>query len=545
MDTLVIGIDGGEWDVIDPLIRQGRLPNLGELKEKGVSGDLESIIPPVSPPAWNSIITGTNPGKHGIFDFSTFDERYQRRSINATDRRSTPFWEVLNDHGVSTGLFKIPFTYPPETVDGFVVTGFPTPGSVDDHTIPASLVDEVGTPEALFEDWSLQQGGEYAAFRDDLLEVAEHQTETLLDVLESKDPAFVMTVYDGADRIQHFFWKYFDRSHSRYEAESALADAIPRYYEVLDEGIGSLLNRAGEGTNVLVLSDHGFGPLERDIYIDEWLERNGFLSRIEEGSAEEASMNAAAMLMRYGWSAAERAGIDGAIRNILPERVFFEGQDLVNQTKEREAKWSSTQAFFSTLSGQGIYINLENRFKKGIVSRDEYHSVVGQLRSALLALRDPESGQRVIEEIYHRDELFEGWASEEAPDLIVRSAPRYTLKNGRSEQLVRPATQAAHDRSGDHRTNGIVMASGLAFDTGTIADATIVDVAPTLLYLLGTPIPKSMDGRILSSLFTDGVCENRSVEHTTEYGRSVRGDHSWSTEESAELEEQLEHMGYL
>lgn len=105
MDTLVIGIDGGEWAVIDRLIEEGRLPHIAALREEGVAGNLESVTPPVSPPAWNSILTGTNPGKHGIFDFSTFDEHYQRRSINASDRRSAPFWRVLNDHGVSTGLF--------------------------------------------------------------------------------------------------------------------------------------------------------------------------------------------------------------------------------------------------------------------------------------------------------------------------------------------------------------------------------------------------------------------------------------------------------
>jgi len=544
MDTLVIGIDGGEWAVIDRLIEAGRLPHIAELRDEGVSGDLESVTPPVSPPAWNSILTGTNPGKHGVFDFSTFDEHYQRRSINASDRRSAPFWRVLNDHDVSTGLFKVPFTYPPEAVDGFVVTGFPTPDSVDDHVIPGSLVETVGPPEDLFEDWSLQQAGEYAVFRDDLIEVAEHQTDALLTVLERDDPEFVMSVYDGADRIQHFFWKHFDSTHSRYEAESALADAIPRYYEALDAGIGALLDRAGEGTNVLLLSDHGFGPLERDVYIDEWLERNGFLARKEESTAEGASKDTAATLLRHGWAGVQRAGLGDAVRSVVPEQLFRSGHEFVD-AEDRTIQWRQTQAFFSTLSGQAIYINLDERFRDGGVSRGEYDAVVERLRSALLTLRDPETDRRVIEDIYRREDLFEGWAIEAAPDLIVRSAPRCTLKDGRSERLVRSATQSAHDRSGDHRTNGIVVAAGPAFDSGTIADATILDIAPTLCHLQGTPVPESMDGRVLESLFAGGGRERRSIERTSEYGRTQQEARAWSAEESTELEAQLEHMGYL
>jgi len=96
MDILVIGLDGGEWDVIDPMIKRGELPHLAQIKNKGVSGDLQSITPPVSPPAWNSIQTGTNPGKHGVFDFSTFDENYSRRLVNLSDRSAEPFRNIQN-----------------------------------------------------------------------------------------------------------------------------------------------------------------------------------------------------------------------------------------------------------------------------------------------------------------------------------------------------------------------------------------------------------------------------------------------------------------
>jgi predicted AlkP superfamily phosphohydrolase/phosphomutase len=242
MDTLVIGLDGGEWDIIDPLIEGGKLPNMSRLKRKGLSGPLESITPPVSPPAWTSIQTGTNTGKHGVFDFSTFDENYRRRSINSSDRSATPFWEIMNDRGTTTGLFKVPFTYPPHDVSVFMVTGFPTPNTADDFATPRSLIKRVGPIEGLFEDWSSQQAGDYDDFETDLLDVAERQTDLFIELLDEYDTDLSMTVYDGSDRIQHFFWKYFDESHPRYEPDSPLVGVIKEYYKTVDEGIGRILD---------------------------------------------------------------------------------------------------------------------------------------------------------------------------------------------------------------------------------------------------------------------------------------------------------------
>lgn len=547
MDTLVIGIDGGEWAVIDPLIEEGRLPHIAELKQNGVSGDLESVTPPVSPPAWNSILTGTNPGKHGIFDFSTFDERYRRRSINATDRQSTPFWTVLNDQGIATGLFKVPFTYPPDSVDGFVVSGFPTPDRVNDYAVPTSIATDLGPPTDLFEDWAFQASGDYEAFRDDLLAVADRQTDVLCSLIDRYDPEFLMTVYDGADRIQHFYWKYLDESHARYDPDPAFTDAIPQYYERVDEAVGRLRERANEDTNVVVLSDHGFGPLEQDVYIDEWLERNGFYAGVDSHSVEglsSLSREKVATLIQYGWQVIERSGLEEAVENVLPAQLYKSGKGLVSASNGKTAQWDRTAAFFTTLSGQSIYINLENRFVEGSVPEAEYESIIERLRSGLLGLRDPNTGQRVINAVHHRDDLFEGWAVEDGPDLIVEAAPRYTLTDGENDELVRPATQSNQDRSGDHREDGILAAAGPAFGKGAVTGATVFDIAPTLLYLHDAPIPEAMDGKVLRS-FLDTRVRDEAIERTERYGRAARETRAWSAEEADELEARLEDMGYL
>jgi len=543
MDTLVIGLDGGEWDVIDPMIESGELPNLAQLEQSGVSGPLKSITPPVSPPAWNSINTGTNPGKHGIFDFSTFDEEYNRRSINSSDRSATPFWEVMNDQGVSTGLFKIPFVYPPSDVDGYIVSGFPTPNIVDDFTRPQSLVDRVGSIEDLFEDWSLQQAGDYEAFKQNLIEVAERQTEIFLKLLQGHETDFSMTVYDGSDRIQHFFWKYFDESHPRYDPDSPLAGAIEEYYATVDRGIGRLINEAGDDCDVIVLSDHGFGALSYDIYIDEWLEMEGFLSRRSEESASKAANDILATTLKTAWSTVEQVGLASTVKSILPPSLFQFGSNLQDESHHNTV-WEETQAFFTTLSGQAMYVNLKDQFSNGSVSRERYDRVVEEIRTSLLSMRHPETGEELVKEVIRSDEEFDGWRLDDAPDLIVRTASDYTLKGGYSDSLVQPSTQNAHDRSGDHRTDGILLASGPSFGVGSIEGASILDIAPTLLYLHRSPIPSVMDGSILTDLLSTTL-EERDVVKTDDYGQSKTGGRQWNAEEEAELEERLSDMGYL
>ena len=546
MDTIVIGIDGGEWDVINPLMEEGYLPTISDLIETGVHGELESITPPVSPPAWNSITTGTNPGKHGIFDFNTFGEDYQRRSINSSDRQATPFWNVMNDHNVRTGLFKIPFTYPPGEVDGFLITGFPTPSFADDFTSPPALAETIGSPAKLFQDWSYQSDGDYAGFKQNLVEVAERQNDILLQLLDEHDTDFLMTVFDGSDRAQHFFWKYFDESHPRYESNATLATAFREFYQAMDRGIADLLDRADSDTNVILLSDHGFGKLSYDIYIDEWLEQEGFLTRKDPDAPDQVVQDVLTTAIRKSWDTIESLNLDATVRSVLPESVFNQGRSkALSNASRRGTIWDETDAFFTTLSGQSIYINLEDRFVEGSVPQDEYEETIQSLRSSLLELTHPKTGEKLIRDVVRADEAFEGWAIDDSPDLIVETDPEYTLQGGRSDSLIQPSKQNENDRSGDHRKQGIFVANGPAFTEGSIDGLSVLDIAPLLLYLHKCAIPEVVDGTVPTDIFSEEAVEERTIEHKDEYGQSAKGSQEWSSEEAAELEERLSDMGYL
>lgn len=544
METLIIGIDGGEWDVIEPMIKSGELPHLAQLKREGMAGPLESVAPPVSPPAWNSIQTGTNPGKHGIFDFTKFDENYHRRSINSTDRRATPFWQIMNDNNLTTGLFKVPFTYPPDDVDGFMVTGFPTPTGVRDFTKPLSLSKQVGPIAKLFEDWSFQKAGEYEGFLQNLLDVAEHQTTIFLKLLREHDTDLSMTVYDGADRIQHFFWKYFDDAHPRYEPSSPLVGAIEKYYQTIDRGIGRICNQVGTDCNVVVMSDHGFGPLSYDIYIDEWLEREGFLTRKSLKNPTFRVRKLLSLVVERSWQVVTEMNLSHHVKSLLPARLLERGR-AVRDIKRGETVWNETFAFFSNLSGQSIYINLDNKFEHGTVSSQEYDDLIKRLRSSLFDLEDPDTGESLVKSVVRSEEVFEGWAMEKAPDLIIETRAGYTLKGGRADNLVRPSMQNKNDRSGDHRKEGLLIANGPVFSKGTVKDASVLDIAPTLLYFHRCPIPQTMDGKILSNILDDTVKDQISIKRTSEYGRPSHERQRFNVEDEEEIKERLHSMGYI
>jgi len=544
MDTLVIGLDGGEWDVINPMIENGELPNLAKLKSSGISGPLESITPPVSPPAWNSIQTGTNPGKHGIFDFSTFDENYNRRSVNSSDRDAVPFWQIMNDEEITTGLFKTPFTYPPDDIDGFMITGFPTPNIVEDFAAPDPLNARVGPVEDLFEDWSLQQSNNYAAFKENLIQVAERQTDLFIELVRDYETDVSMTVYDGSDRVQHFFWKYFDETHPRYDPDSPLVGAIEEYYATVDRGIGRILEEVEDDCDVIILSDHGFGPLSDDIYIQEWLEREGFLSRTEPESENFGIDDVLATTLKLGWETLKKINLSAEVKSILPASWFQFGNDLQADFHD-DIVWKETQAFFTTLSGQSLYVNVDDTFSEGTVPRDQYDEVVEAIRRSLYSLTHPDTGEKLVEEVFRSTEEFEGQRVADAPDLIVRTVPSCTMKGGRSESLIKPSAQNGHDRSGDHRTDGILIASGPSFETGTIEDASVLDIAPTLLYLQDSPIPTSVDGSVLTGPLSDSLINERDIKTTNKYDQSKSDKRRWDDEEEEELEKRLSDMGYL
>ena len=265
---------------------EGRLPNLSKLANNGVSGRLESAIPPVTPPAWTSFMTGKNPGKHGIFYFfQSQPGSYAMRYANAGSRRSKTFFRLLSDAGVSVGSVNIPFTYPPEHLNGFQISGLDAPSEKSAFIHPPELRDELEklVGKIRFDITHLGFMNTDERREQVLAEMAhvDEQWEKISLYLLEKHPTDVMMfTFMSIDTVQHHFWQYMNPSHFMYDAQSApkFGDAVLRVYQRLDAVVGKILERIPEETTVVVVSDHGGGPVsDRVLYLNRFLEQLGLL----------------------------------------------------------------------------------------------------------------------------------------------------------------------------------------------------------------------------------------------------------------------------
>jgi predicted AlkP superfamily phosphohydrolase/phosphomutase len=370
--VLVIGLDGATFKVLEALMDAGELPNLTGASSFGARGLLRSVYPTNSIAAWASFATGKNPGQHGLYDF--FVRRrgsYERAVVNASFLEERTLWELLSEAGKREIIVNVPLTYPPFSVKGAMLSGMLSPFKRDVATYPPGLGEEIR--KALGEytvDMGLQPflRGEASLSQqiECMISVVHKRTETMLYLMSRKAWDFAMLVFTGLDRLQHFIWHHLDPSHTRHvpaEAEAA-RPAIMAYFRALDEAVGQL-RAAAEPDITFIISDHGFGPLEKRLHLNEWLRREGllFYRRMASSPLSPRLVRRLLKLDRFG------------VRRLLPRgiRSRYIPEKLAARTLSArfgDINWERTKAYGATLSEQclGLHINLKGREPNGIVS---------------------------------------------------------------------------------------------------------------------------------------------------------------------------------
>jgi predicted AlkP superfamily phosphohydrolase/phosphomutase len=540
--VLVIGIDGATFDLIHPWADEGDLPNLARLMMEGVHGPLESTLPPVTSPAWPTFATGKNPGKHGVFDFIR-PIGGQFEMVNATSLRTPTLWQILSGAGRRVGIMNVPVTYPPAPVNGFVIGGMLSP-MTGSFTYPSDLLDQYADqikPYRIAPHVQYKPGNE-AAFAADLLEVVERRGEYALRLMADYPYDFLMFHFQATDWIQHAFWKFVDPSHPQYDAQAAarFGPALRQTYQRVDDFIGQMLDRLSDDTTVVVMSDHGFGPLHYVVNLNLFLLDQGLL-QLKRGAWTQlkASLFRAGLTPASIWHLIERAGLQNYIHQVSRStRNKVVGKFLSFDSVD----WSRTLAYSIGHVGQ-VYVNLKGREPEGIVEPGaEYKAVRQQVMEALQDLRHPETGQPLVDEIIPGDQVVHGPYASRSPDLHLvldgyRSIvfPLFATDN-------RIVTRQIRGDSGCHRLHGIFIAWGSGVRLGeTVEGARILDLAPTILHLMGLPVPDDMDGRVLSETLT----LTRPVEYGAVAEAEMGADAGLSAEETAEVEERLRSLGYL
>ncbi len=571
--VIVIGLDGATFDLIKPWMEEGKLPHLRDIMGRGVHRCLMSTIHPSSEQAWPSFMTGKNNGKHGIFGFQMrVDGTYNTHITNASHVRGPTLWRILSDWGKRVAVINVPMTYPPEPVNGVLISGLGTPSVDSTFTYPADLYQELkgAVGEYVIEPTKDQNGflsedEALSRFAESVLHTIEMRLNATKYIAQTRDWDFLMVVFGASDRVCHSFWKYIDPAHPQYREEEAKlhGQVIADTYAKLDEAVGELLNSiADDNMTVFVISDHGFGPIYKVVYLNRWLELEGFLVRDVDGGAgqqialQTSLQRAFSNLLRWcighldGFAPFEWLKAK-AIYQWLPQRF----RDKVYATMAfSDINWLCTRAYALGPWGS-IYLNVAGREPQGVVEPGEsYHRIREEIIERLKEFRDPDTGELVFTKVYRREEVYTGPCLELAPDivpLIREDMYQVATIDWRADKSAVIASldsglQFAEGRSGNHNRRGIFMAFGQHIGRGQVLDkAQIIDLTPTILYLLGLPVPSDMDGQVLTDIFANEYVE----EHPVVYGEKEVDDTQWGslyTAEEAELvEEHLRQLGYL
>lgn len=548
--VLVIGLDGATWTIARPLMEAGRMPNLARLVAEGTAGPLASTMPPISAAAWVTFLTGQNPGRHGVYQFRKMNLRqyggYREEFATSRDYQGRSFLDLAGQHGRRVAAVGVPMTYPPFPVNGFLVSGFPRPFGPKAHVYPPQLADQLGRWDEMPDNFNFSLSPEKTLEAADFW--VRKYTEIALDALEREHFDLFLLVWNSTDNIPHLYWKYTDPSFPAYDSKGAdrFGEVINHQYEVADTEIGRLLAALPdpENTTVLVMSDHGMGPYpHRQVHLNAWLAGQGLLVARNGAAGQPNLLNRTIRALRQQMPTQWRH----RLREHLPHRLWaglFAYQQNLNLVN-----WAHTQAYRLAVfpSVEGIVINLRGRQAQGIVEPGAaYETLRDRLLAGLAKLRDPETGQPIVARASRREELFEGPYLDEIPDILVELNESYTGGSELSGPLVTPVPLARLSKySASHHPMGLFALRGPGIRRGAwLEGVAIVDLAPTLLHMMGLPVASSMDGRVLQEVFES---EARRPVRYADYaiGRGSDDGGSLTNEEEAAIREQLAGLGYL
>jgi predicted AlkP superfamily phosphohydrolase/phosphomutase len=557
--TLVIGLDGATYDILLPLMAEGHLPQMAAVLARGSWGRLASTIPPFTAAAWSTFATGGDPGQHGILTFEKRDKfNYQPGVTGYVDagQWQDTIWEMMGRAGKRVGVVNVPVSYPPRPVNGFLITGMMTPPNAQQFTYPPELAAELPANYAIDVAF-IREGEEFRQYGlpskevmlAEISAVTRARSAACLQLMRAKAWDFFMVVYTGTDRINHFFW---DDWQALYLGEGqggtvdpAIRQGLLAYFQALDKDIGELIATAGEECHVVFMSDHGFGAsATKRFYVNVWLEQQGLL----RPKQAQSKLSLDYWRLRVG----RNARLKGWLRRWLPAQT----QDKLSQTAQKQVEngdieWAGTMAYFVPIYFHvgGIELNTAVFHREGIIhDPTAYEALRDRLISQLRTVRDPQTGQLIVQEAYRREELYQGPYVSQFPDIIIVLDPDYVgMRSLAGTQLVEPHQPF---RPGDHRPDGIFAIAGPHIQPQPQADLPnlhLADLSATLLYLQGVAVPDSFTGRVLQEVFDPAYWQAHPPTYTTSEmpTATANSSHGYSLDEQAELEKRLRGLGYL
>ncbi len=459
----VIGLDCAEPSLLFDRFAD-RLPNLTRLRRGGAWGKLRSCDPPITVPAWMSMMTSKDPGTLGYYGFRNRADRSYERMTTATSLavQEPLLWEILGAAGKRVILIGVPQTYPPRPVNGLMVTDFLTPSINSNYTHPPELKLEIaGLPEVHPYEFDVSdfRTPDKGKIRDSLIRMTDKRFALARHLLTSRPWDFFMMVEMGTDRVHHAFWQYMDPMHHRYEPGNPFESVIVDYYEHVDRRVGELLAVLPADVHVLVVSDHGAQRMDGGIALNEWLIRQGYL-------------------------------------------VLQEAPASPSRLEGLKVDWSRTTAWGSGGYYGRVFLNVRGREPQGLIAPEDYEATRDRLIAELEALGDPE-GKSIGTRVLKPESLYRTVRGEAPPDLFVY----FGDLRWRSVGTVGLGTLHTFENDtgpddANHAQDGLLIVAGPGIAPGgPISGMQLMDVTPTILRLFGMEPPADMQGRVVEGIF--------------------------------------------
>jgi len=504
MRTVLFGVDGLTFRVLHPLIERGDLPNFRMLQENGCEAILESKYPPVTSAAWTLISTGMKPALHGVYDFWEYEEEssgVERKARVQTHRKgSKAIWNILSEYNKRVLVINVPITYPPEAVNGVMVSGYGTPSSDGNFTYPVNFKEELyrAVPdymidldhEAMF---SMKLTGKPDPLIDATLRMSERRIQLTLYLMKEKAWDFCYVAFVGADRLQHPLW----------DDIMSLETRAMEYFRQLDYGLGLILEQLGPEDNLFVVSDHGFQGATHFFDINEYMYSKGLLKLNSGNKHRQASRYSTVKhtLRQAGLLPVARR----AKRLLKKTGAIHEYVGDVFQPVLTDADWEQTKAFVPSMSGfLGGYADI-------FLDHDLGEATLVQLCDDLKSLRHPRTKQPLIDAIYTTEVFGKGPYAPREPHFLLLPTDGITFRVNLGNTHL---WDEANTTRGTHHKDGVLYAYGRGIKQGFKApNAELYDIVPTILHSMDLPFPVQFDGRVLDELFVgDERVEKKALE---------------------------------
>ena len=492
MKTVVIGLDGANWSLIEPWIENGDLPNLKYLRENGVWGISTSQLPAVTCPNWKCYSTGKNPAKLGVFWWQRVDRKKKKLvGYNSLSFDSLEIFDYISRAGFRVGVINMPTTYPPKKLNGFMISGAPD-SAYTRYTYPETLEEELKEKYnyRVYPKIHVSTQEDIREYIDDILSIIDLRFDVGVDMLTKVDFLQVSIFYINV--LHHFLF------------DDVL---VKRAWKLIDSRIGEFISNEEVG-NIFLMSDHGTNEIYDTFYVNTWLEREGYL---KTKKSLLKNLQKIGITKQNLVKIANKMRITHLIRRTFPERIIRsipseDGTIAGTRILDAHIDWEKSKAI---AVGQGlIYLMVDDK--------SEYERIREDIIKKLANLTTP-NGYKVARNVYRKEELYKGRYLDIAPDIIYEEGVHVYTSSGIGNEKVfgLPKKWRA-----ENSTEGIFLAYGNGIKKGEVlTGVSILDIAPTILYVMGIPVPNDIDGRVLKEIFEEGSELSKGEVRYTEINR--------------------------